>query len=201
MTGEVPGAAAQVFARAEALRDLGRPAEALGLVRQGLASDPHDVTLLVLATTLSLALEDYAQAADFATQAAAQAPGWALPLALLAQARRLADDPAGGKQAAQAALHLDPDELTNPWAAAWASLFAFTLGALVPVLAILLPGPSWRGPVTVAAVVLALALTGYASARMGEANPGRAVLRNVGGGLLAMGITFAVGSLVGTGIG
>lgn len=110
MTGEVPGAAAQVFARAEALRDLGRPAEALGLVRQGLASDPHDVTLLVLATTLSLALEDYAQAADFATQAAAQAPGWALPLALLAQARRLADDPAGGKQAAQAALHLDPDE-------------------------------------------------------------------------------------------
>ena len=110
MTGEVPGAAAQVFARAEALRDLGRPAEALGLVRQGLASDPHDVTLLVLATTLSLGLEDYAQAADFATQAAARAPGWALPLALLAQARRLADDPAGGKQAAQAALQLDPDE-------------------------------------------------------------------------------------------
>lgn len=102
---------------------------------------------------------------------------------------------------ADAELHLDPDELTNPWAAAWASLFAFTLGALVPVLAILLPGPSWRVPVTVAAVVLALALTGYASARMGDANPGRAVLRNVGGGLLAMGITFAVGSLVGTGIG
>jgi VIT1/CCC1 family predicted Fe2+/Mn2+ transporter len=52
--------------------------------------------------------------------------------------------------------------------------------------------------VTAGSVALALALTGWASARMSYGPPWRAVLRNVGGGLLAMGITFAIGNLVGT---
>ena len=46
--------------------------------------------------------------------------------------------------------------------------------------------------------VAALALTGWASARMSYGPPGRALLRNVGGGLLAMAVTFAVGNLLGT---
>lgn len=101
---------------------------------------------------------------------------------------------------ADAELNLDPDELTNPWAAAFASLVSFTVGALVPLLAVLLITPGLRVPVTVAAVVIALAATGYVSARIGGADRGRAVVRNVGGGLVAMGVTFAVGSAVGTGI-
>ena len=102
---------------------------------------------------------------------------------------------------AEVELGLDPDDLTNPWAAAGASFVSFALGALVPLLAILLPSPSLRVPVTVVAVVVALALTGWVSARVGGAQRGRAVARNVTGGSIAMGITFAVGSLVGSGVG
>ncbi|MCG7430325.1 VIT family protein [Dermacoccus nishinomiyaensis] len=101
---------------------------------------------------------------------------------------------------ADAELNLDPDDLANPWTAAGASFVSFALGALIPLLAILLPSPSLRVPVTVVAVVIALAITGFVSARIGGAQRGRAVARNVGGGALAMAITFGVGSLVGTGV-
>ncbi|MEU9448589.1 VIT family protein [Streptomyces sp. NPDC048277] len=94
-------------------------------------------------------------------------------------------------------LGIDPDELTNPWNAALASFLAFTVGALLPLLAIVLPPAAWRLPVTVGSVLAALVLTGWASARLGAAAPGRAVLRNVIGGALAMGVTYAAGSLLG----
>ena len=99
---------------------------------------------------------------------------------------------------AEAELGIDPDDITSPWAAALASMVAFILGALLPLLTILLVGAGARVPVTVAAVALALALTGWASARLSYGPTRRAVLRNVGGGLLAMGITYAIGNLVGT---
>ncbi|MFG2608085.1 VIT family protein [Streptomyces sp. NPDC048514] len=98
---------------------------------------------------------------------------------------------------ARVELGIDPDELTNPWHAAWASFLAFTVGALLPLLAIVLPPAAWRLPVTVLSVLAALVLTGWSSARLGGANPGRAVLRNVVGGALAMGITYTAGSLLG----
>lgn len=98
---------------------------------------------------------------------------------------------------ARVELGIDPDELTNPWHAAWASFLAFTAGALLPLLAIVLPPSGWRVPVTVVSVVAALVLTGWSSARLGAAAPARAVLRNVGGGLLAMGVTYGVGVLLG----
>ena len=31
---------------------------------------------------------------------------------------------------------IDPDNLTNPWQAAWASMLAFTIGALLPLLVV-----------------------------------------------------------------
>ncbi|MFI5826014.1 VIT family protein [Streptomyces sp. NPDC051578] len=98
---------------------------------------------------------------------------------------------------ARVELGIDPDELANPWHAAWASLIAFTVGAVLPLLAIVLPGPSARVPVTVAAVLTALTLCGAAGARLGGAPPGRAILRNVLGGALAMAVTYAVGTLLG----
>ncbi|MEO5832859.1 MAG: VIT family protein [Nakamurella sp.] len=98
-------------------------------------------------------------------------------------------------------LGIDPDELTNPWHAAGASALAFTLGAALPLLAILLPPSGARIPVTFIAVLLALALTGSISARLGGAGQRRAVLRVVGGGAVAMIVTFAIGQLLGaTGI-
>ena len=99
---------------------------------------------------------------------------------------------------AEAELGIDPDDISSPWAAAFASMVAFTLGALLPLLTVLLFGTGLRVPVTVAAVAVALALTGWSSARLSEGPPGRALVRNVAGGLLAMGVTFAIGHLLGT---
>ncbi|WP_424215691.1 VIT1/CCC1 transporter family protein [Streptomyces sp. BI20] len=100
---------------------------------------------------------------------------------------------------ARVELGINPDELANPWHAAVASLIAFSVGALLPLLAIVLPGASGRVPVTVLAVLLALTLCGVVSARLGGAPPGRAVVRNVAGGALAMAVTYAVGTWLGGG--
>ncbi|MBQ1087525.1 VIT family protein [Streptomyces sp. B93] len=98
---------------------------------------------------------------------------------------------------ARVELGIDPDQLTNPWHAAGASFLAFTVGALLPLFAIVLPGADWRLVVTVGSVLLALAGTGWSSARLGAAPPARAVARNMGGGAVAMGVTYVAGSLLG----
>jgi vacuolar iron transporter family protein len=95
-------------------------------------------------------------------------------------------------------LGIDPDELTNPWHAAISSAIAFTAGALLPLLAILLPPPEWRVPTTFVAVLLALVLTGTLSARLGDAGKRRAAARLVIGGALALAATWAIGALLGT---
>jgi VIT1/CCC1 family predicted Fe2+/Mn2+ transporter len=93
---------------------------------------------------------------------------------------------------AEVELGLDPDDLTNPWQAAGASFVAFLVGATVPLVGVLLARAAW---ITVLAVAVALAVTGSVSARLGGASVRRAVLRNVGGGLLAMGVTYLLGNL------
>jgi VIT1/CCC1 family predicted Fe2+/Mn2+ transporter len=95
-------------------------------------------------------------------------------------------------------LGIDPNELSRPWQAALSSAVAFTLGAVVPVIAILLPSTGFRVPVAFFAVLMALALTGTVSAILGGAQKRRAVLRVVCGGALAMLVTYGVGQLVGT---
>ena len=98
---------------------------------------------------------------------------------------------------AEAELGIDPQDLVNPWQAAVASFLSFTLGSLLPVLAVaFVPAPARIG-VTVIVVLLALVATGSTSAALGKAPHGRAVLRNVVGGAAAMGITYGIGSLVG----
>jgi vacuolar iron transporter family protein len=98
---------------------------------------------------------------------------------------------------AEAELGIDPDDISSPWTAALASMVAFTVGALLPLLTITLVTPEVRVPVTVLAVLATLALTGWASARLGYGSTGRAVLRNMAGGFFAMGITYGIGSFVG----
>ncbi|MEY2437191.1 MAG: vacuolar iron transporter family protein [Acidimicrobiaceae bacterium] len=95
-----------------------------------------------------------------------------------------------------AELGIDASQLTNPWHAAGASAASFTVGATLPVLAILLPA-SVRIPVTFIVVLLALAVTGTISARIGGAPRSRAVIRVVVGGALAMAVTFGIGQVVG----
>jgi VIT1/CCC1 family predicted Fe2+/Mn2+ transporter len=97
---------------------------------------------------------------------------------------------------AQAELGIDASQLTNPWHAAGASAASFAVGAILPVLAMLVPA-SVRIPVTFIVVLLALAVTGTVSAHIGGAPPTRAVGRVVLGGALAMAVTFGIGQLLG----
>ena len=112
-------------------------------------------------------------------------------------ARQLTEHDALGAHA-EAELGIDPNDLTNPWHAAWASMLAFTLGALLPLVTILLLPVAARVWVTAMSVVVALAFTGWGSARLGHAPVRPAVLRNIAGGMVAMAVTYGIGALVGT---
>lgn len=99
---------------------------------------------------------------------------------------------------AQIELGIDPDHHANPWAAALASMVSFALGSVLPLLAIALPPVDLRIPVTFAAVIASLSVTGWVAAHLGGASPGRAILRNVAVSLVTMIVTFLIGSLVGS---
>ncbi len=62
---------------------------------------------------------------------------------------------------------IDPENLTNAWHAAFASMVAFTIGALLPLLTITLTPLSIRVWATVITVALALAIAGIIQARLG----------------------------------
>ncbi|MDR6689262.1 VIT1/CCC1 family predicted Fe2+/Mn2+ transporter [Microbacterium sp. 1154] len=94
-------------------------------------------------------------------------------------------------------LNIDAEDVVSPWAAAFASAVAFTIGALLPLATILLAPVEIRVPLTFVAVLMALAITGYVAAVLGGARRGRAVLRTVVGGALALAATYAVGALFG----
>ncbi|MYS21341.1 MULTISPECIES: VIT1/CCC1 transporter family protein [unclassified Streptomyces] len=98
---------------------------------------------------------------------------------------------------ARVELGIDPEELANPWHATLASFISFTLGALLPLLAIVLPPHEWRLPITVVSVVAALVACGWGSARLGGAPARPAIARNAAGGAIAMAVTYAVGALLG----
>jgi VIT1/CCC1 family predicted Fe2+/Mn2+ transporter len=102
---------------------------------------------------------------------------------------------------ADAELHVNPEELTNPVHAAAASALSFVLGATLPLLAILLPPAQWRLVVTVVAVLAALAIAGTISARIGGSSVRLAVARVVLGGAAGLALTYAIGRLFGTAIG
>ena len=97
----------------------------------------------------------------------------------------------------EAELGLDPHERTNPWHAAVASAIAFTVGSVLPLVAVVAAPIGIRIPVTIAAVVLALAVTGSVSAHIGGAGRRRAMVRLLLGGALAMGVTYGIGALLG----
>lgn len=98
---------------------------------------------------------------------------------------------------AEAELGIDPTNLVNPWHAIYASAISFTVGGLIPLVAILVPSTSWRVPVAFVSVLVALTLTGALSARLGGSRRRTAVLRVLVGGAVAMAVTFGVGQLVG----
>ncbi len=77
-------------------------------------------------------------------------------------------------------------------------MLAFSAGGLIPLLAVLLTPHADVLPVTIAAAIAALAMTGAISAYLGGAPKLKASIRTVVGGIVAMAISYGVGALVGS---
>jgi VIT1/CCC1 family predicted Fe2+/Mn2+ transporter len=96
-----------------------------------------------------------------------------------------------------AELNIDETDIVSPWHAAFASAIAFLAGAVLPMLAILLPPENIRVPLTFAAVLVALGATGALGAWIGGGSRLKAAVRVVLGGALALVATFLIGNLLG----
>lgn len=94
-------------------------------------------------------------------------------------------------------LGIDPNNLTNPWAAAGSSAVAFILGSALPILAVTIAADAVRILSTAITVIVALALTGWVSAVLGGARRAPAAGRLVLGGTAAMALTYLLGQLIG----
>ena len=97
----------------------------------------------------------------------------------------------------EAELGIDERQLTNPWHAAFSSALAFLAGATLPMLAITLPPDGWRIPLAFGASLLALAITGWVGARLGNSPPLRPVFRVLAGGTFALLLTWGIGTVLG----
>jgi VIT1/CCC1 family predicted Fe2+/Mn2+ transporter len=95
-------------------------------------------------------------------------------------------------------LGLAEDRRAKPLQAAGASALSFAVGAVLPLLAIGLFGSSVRVIACIVVTILALAGLGGLGARLGGAPELPAVARVVFWGAVAMGVTSAIGGLVGS---
>ncbi|HIW71364.1 MAG TPA: VIT family protein [Candidatus Levilactobacillus faecigallinarum] len=87
-------------------------------------------------------------------------------------------------------------EYTNPFSAAIASMISFPTGSILPLLSISLLPKNLRIIGTFVAVIVALSITGYVAAILGNANRRNGTLRNVVAGILTMLVTYFIGRLV-----
>lgn len=99
---------------------------------------------------------------------------------------------------AETELRINHEEFTSPWHAALASMLAFLCGSIIPTLTIVLIHGHTGILATVIAAAIALLITGFTSAHLGEAPRGRAMVRNVVWGMAAMAVTYGIGAAVGT---
>lgn len=90
-------------------------------------------------------------------------------------------------------LGLDPDDLARPLEAAVTSAVSFALGALVPLLVVLLVASGLRVPAVVVSTLVGLGVLGAVGGRLGGAPPLRPALRVLLGGAVAMGVAALVG--------
>ncbi|MTV81807.1 VIT1/CCC1 transporter family protein [Secundilactobacillus folii] len=92
----------------------------------------------------------------------------------------------------------DVGEFTSPYAAALASMISFPIGSILPLLAITMLPVANRIVGTFVAVVIALAITGFSAATLGNAKRGNGMLRNIVSGSLTMIVTYLTGLLIGS---
>lgn len=95
-------------------------------------------------------------------------------------------------------LGIDVDALANPIQASAVSALSFVAGAVVPVLVVVFAPAALRVAITVAVTLAGLVLLGTLGAHLGGAPKGRAALRVLVGGSLALLVSLGIGRLTGT---
>ena len=99
---------------------------------------------------------------------------------------------------AQEELGVDPAELPSPWVAALSSFFAFSLGAIVPLITFLAGVTELWASFVVSAVMLFVA--GATVARLTNKPSWYGGLRQLALAVLAAGVTYAVGRGIGSSV-
>jgi VIT1/CCC1 family predicted Fe2+/Mn2+ transporter len=98
-------------------------------------------------------------------------------------------------------LHIDRVSRARPLQAAWISALSFSIFAAIPIAALLASPHAARLPVIAAVSLASLATLGALGARLGGAPIGRAALRVVMGGGLAMAVAAAIGRILRVSVG
>lgn len=83
----------------------------------------------------------------------------------------------------------------SPWSAAFSSLICASLGGMLPLAAMYLAPLKWQFLATIGATIIAVALTGFLSAKLGQGLPKRAIIRNIIIGLITIAIHYGIGML------
>lgn len=81
----------------------------------------------------------------------------------------------------------------SPWGAAFSSLFAAALGGAFPLIALVITTAHWQFITTILATTIAVGLTGYLSAIIGNGLPKKAIIRNIVIGLITIAIHYGIG--------
>ena len=97
-------------------------------------------------------------------------------------------------------LGLDPDDLARPVQAAVTSAISFSVGAILPIICVVLAGRSLRIVTCVVITLISLAILGAVGAELGNASRRRGAVRVLVGGAIAMAVTIVVGRLVGANV-
>ena len=95
---------------------------------------------------------------------------------------------------------LSAETMGSPITAAVGSLLAFAAGASVPLVPYLLFAGAMAFTLSIIATLTALFLVGLGVSRLTHRQPIRSGLRQAGLGLLAAGVTYGVGTLLGTAV-
>ena len=98
-------------------------------------------------------------------------------------------------------LGLSDQLAARPLQAALASAATFAIGALLPILAVMLPPEAWIVPVVSVASLICLAALGALATQVGGGSPWRGAMRVAFWGALALVATAGVGAFFGTTVG
>src|SRR5205823_9486099 len=97
-------------------------------------------------------------------------------------------------------LGLDINALARPVQAAVTSAVSFSVGALLPLVCVILASRSLRVPACIIVTLLGLGLLGAVGAGLGNASRRRGAGRVLIGGAAAMTISFVLGRVVGAAV-